>query len=401
MSLSSPHKQRLRCLSLGILTLAGSSTATAIEVSDQLSVHGFVSQSYVHTAGNNYFGDSQDGSFDYRELGINAYWQPTADLSFAGQLLSRSAGNLSDGDPRIDYLLADYSIGKNPDLWGGVRLGRFKTPYGFYNQTRDIPHARLGVIAAPSVYFEQLRDTLLATDGLNLYAGSVNSWGTLELDMFAGKAKGGVAELEYFALQTDAPGEFDSIDVWGAQIRYEPIGGQTRFAFSIYEPDLQYLPGSPDPFEPGTVESTAYLLSAQYNAERWSLTTEYSRMENDLAGFGPRFPSKEGVSEAWYLQGEYHLSSEWTLMLRYEEQYLDTADRKGTRLYEPVFGIAHLAFSKGIAAGVRWIPAPDWVIKGELHHTDGTLWLPKQDNKSIAEREKVWNFFALQFVYSF
>jgi len=401
MSSSYSLKQRFCGPVLGLLASLPCINSYALELGDELSVRGFLSQAYIHTSGNNYFGDSQDGSFDYRELGINAYWQPTANLSIAGQLLSRSAGNLSDGDPRIDYLLADYSFSRNATHWTGIRVGRYKTPYGFYNQTRDIPHARIGVIAPPSIYYEQFRDSLLATDGVNLYAGAVNDWGTLEMDLFVGEAKGDIAELEHYVFQSDAPGEFDTIEVWGGQIRYEPIGGAARFAFSVYQPDIQYVPGSPDLLTAGTVESTAYVASAQYNAENWSVTAEYSEIDNKLRDFGPAFPSKDGTSQAWFLQGEYHLSPEWSLMLRYEEQYLDTDDRSGKRLYEPVFGIAHLAFAKGIAAGVRWTPAPDWLVRAEIHHTDGTLWLPKEDNKQILDREKVCNLFALQLVYRF
>lgn len=44
---------------------------SAIELSESTEVHGFVSQSYISTDGNNYFDQSKDGSFNFREAGVN------------------------------------------------------------------------------------------------------------------------------------------------------------------------------------------------------------------------------------------------------------------------------------------------------------------------------------------
>ena len=36
----------------------------------RLQIHGFLTQAYVKTTANKFFGDSKDGSFEFRELGI-------------------------------------------------------------------------------------------------------------------------------------------------------------------------------------------------------------------------------------------------------------------------------------------------------------------------------------------
>ncbi|HNB01798.1 MAG TPA: hypothetical protein PLK61_08325, partial [Nitrosomonas sp.] len=70
-----------------------------------IRVHGFLSQGYLKSTGNNdVFGNSSgNGSFDFREIGANASYRPLPNLQFSGQLLSRSAGEDSKGGIRIDY----------------------------------------------------------------------------------------------------------------------------------------------------------------------------------------------------------------------------------------------------------------------------------------------------------
>ena len=82
-------------------------TTGQAELRPDYQVHGFAAQGFVLTEGNNLFGDSQDGSFDLREMGINAQWQPFNGLGISGQLLSRRAGAVDDGSPRVDFLFAD------------------------------------------------------------------------------------------------------------------------------------------------------------------------------------------------------------------------------------------------------------------------------------------------------
>jgi hypothetical protein len=40
---------------------------------------------------------------------------------------------------RLDYGLVDWTALSREEGRGGIRLGRIKTAYGFYNTTRDVP----------------------------------------------------------------------------------------------------------------------------------------------------------------------------------------------------------------------------------------------------------------------
>src|SRR5699024_7838447 len=81
---------------------------------DSLQIHGFVSQSFILTTHNNFFGDSKDnGSFDFRELGLNASWRASPKLQIAAQGVARWAGKNDEGAPRLDYGLVDYTVLSN------------------------------------------------------------------------------------------------------------------------------------------------------------------------------------------------------------------------------------------------------------------------------------------------
>ena len=53
---------------------------------DSLQVHGFVTQGFVHTTDNRFFGDSENGSFDFTELGVNLSYRATPCFSAAQRL---------------------------------------------------------------------------------------------------------------------------------------------------------------------------------------------------------------------------------------------------------------------------------------------------------------------------
>lgn len=155
-----------------------------------LHVHGFLSQGYIKTTDtkNDVFGDSSSGkgSFDFREIGVNASHRPLTNLQLSGQLLSRQAGEDSKGGIRIDYGFVDYTAYATESKEFGVRLGRTKNPFGFYNDTRDVPFTRPSILLPQSIYFDRVRNIGLASDGVQLYGESRADWGDITLQFVTG-----------------------------------------------------------------------------------------------------------------------------------------------------------------------------------------------------------------------
>ncbi|MGO3158890.1 MAG: hypothetical protein ACTIKU_14030 [Halomonas sp.] len=130
----------------GAVTLVFSTYSHSNEhAMDTLQVHGFLSQALIITDDNNFFGPSSEdeGSFEFTEIGLNASLRPHQDVLLAAQVLSRQAGgNNNDAKPRLDYGLIDYQMISDQQRTFGIQLGRFKNPFGFYNQTRDVAFTR-------------------------------------------------------------------------------------------------------------------------------------------------------------------------------------------------------------------------------------------------------------------
>ncbi|MEE4379791.1 MAG: hypothetical protein V2J55_20070, partial [Candidatus Competibacteraceae bacterium] len=121
-------KSSLGIVLAGILGLAH---AQDWEWPEGIQLHGFISQGYLLTSDNNFFGHSQDnGSFDFRELGLNGSWRVSPRLLLSLQALSRRAGETDDGDLRVDYGFVDYSFLSDADNLWGIRLGRTMNPLG-------------------------------------------------------------------------------------------------------------------------------------------------------------------------------------------------------------------------------------------------------------------------------
>ena len=161
-------RRHARQASLLVCSLVANGVAPAFEVGPGIQVHGFLTQGYFNTTDNRVYGDSQDGSFDFREIGINASWRASPSVMLAGQLLSRLAGDLDDGSPTVDYALVDWSLMDTERYAFGTMFGRIKNTLGFYNDTRDVAFTRPSIVLPQQVYFDNVRNLLLSADGQGL-----------------------------------------------------------------------------------------------------------------------------------------------------------------------------------------------------------------------------------------
>ncbi len=409
------------CASLksnNLVYLAGAAVLMAsmmVRASDSASagdlrVNGFVTQGYFLSDHNNIYGDSDGGSFDFRELAVNASWRPNSDFLLAGQLMSRRAGNVNDGSPQVDYLLLDWRLQDRLDTQSGLRLGRLKVPYGFYNDTRDVAFTRPSILLAQEVYYDMARDLALSADGAGFYRRGMAGGLNLDLDLVVGAPKRDVA-VEYPYLGGDMPGEFESgLAAVGRLVLADPQE-RWRAGLSLLSFELDYE-AFDDPVpallpDDGQLQVDIAVLSGQVRYQRWLFTSEYMLQHIDWSELGGAVALKPEVDlEAWYLQAQYHFLSHWDLVLRYGEAYLDRDDRSGqayqARLAE--LGIAAqpaVRYARDLTLGVGWQPTPAWLLRAEWHRVRGALWLPVQDNPDSLQLRRNWNLFALQATYRF
>ncbi|RLW55192.1 MAG: hypothetical protein B6D69_04140, partial [gamma proteobacterium symbiont of Stewartia floridana] len=159
----------IRLLALLLFSANGLSASQLDQLDGALQVHGFLTQAYVKTTENSFFGDSQDGSWDFRELGINSSYRFTPSTMASIQLLSRRAGEMYDGSLDLDYAQLDSTIYTADANRVGIIVGRYKNPFGLYNDTRDVAATRPGIFMPQAIYWDRVRNMVLSNDGAQLF----------------------------------------------------------------------------------------------------------------------------------------------------------------------------------------------------------------------------------------
>ncbi|RTE64957.1 hypothetical protein EH243_14890 [Amphritea opalescens] len=369
------------------------------------SVNGFITQGFFATDHNNVYGESSDhGSFDFHEIGLNTAYRFTPKLRGAVQVMSRQAGEVDNGEPKLDYALLDYRFTDSVEQAVGVRVGRLKVPFGFYNETRDVAFTRPSIMLPQSLYFDQARDLELSIDGAILYGSLSAPGGWFDIDLLYGSPQKDT-NVEYAYLAMDAAGKFDDSEGLMGRIVYNTNNGGVRVGATVSEYRLSYKPAGgsfPYEFNKGDLKLNVAMLSAQYNTEHWSLTGEYMVHDIDWTELGGIYAARPKTPlTSYYLQLQYRLNYNWDLLLRYDDLKLDGDDPQGV-LNSQLFGRpAHNFYSKDITLGVGWRPNADWLFRAELHNVEGTGWAAEQDNQDPAALRKYWNIFALQATYRF
>lgn len=389
---------------IGLSAGFGARSGEAYDLGHNVQAHGFLTQGYFLTTENRIFGTSDEGgSFNYTEAGFNVSWTPTSDIRLAGQVLLRRAGKGHENDVELDFGLLDYTALSTADYRLGLRLGRVKIPFGFYNETRDVLFTRPTILLPQSIYADAQRDLSLSADGGLIYGDYRQDWGNLSFELGMGIPRGTSVDTELGILGKNWPGRTDSKRSYVGRLSYDAPGGKYRLALSSAWVDTRYKPQDepPDDLLNGKDIFTPVILSAQYNLEKWSLTAEYALRSVKDTGFGDLI-DKDIVGESYYLQAEYRFDDRWQAVLRYDVLHNDRRDRNGKKV-EAQFGYpAHTQFAKDWTVGVRYHLDQSFLIAAEFHAVDGTAWIvPLQDNDDPSKLGRYWNLFSLAASYRF
>ena len=371
--------------------------ARAIDLLDgDLQVHGFFSLTLVNTSDNNFFGQSDDRiSNNFSEVGLNSSWRLTPDVQVSAQLLSHRAGGTDDGGVRLDYGLLDWTAMSSEQGRGGVRLGRVKTAYGLYNKTRDVPFTRPSIILPQSIYFDRTRNLTVSADGAEIYLERYDEAGSLSASFALGQPQTDTEAATVALVGLNPPGHLDAKLAPDFQAIYEGAGGRYRLGFTALHLDLRYKPGYADRLGSGRFKLTPLIFSAQYNAENWSLTSEYASRRISVKDFGPYFYNGDAVGESYYLQGTYRLAPKWEAILRYDVYYADKNDRDGSDFAAATGLPGFTRYAKDWTVGVRFDVTPQFMLRAEAHRVDGTGFLAVQDNPDPRDLRRYWDNFML------
>jgi hypothetical protein len=387
------------------LLLAGllASTHVHAEASTiaRYDVQGFAAQGLIGTTNQRFFGDSENSaSSGFTEAGIHGNWQPYDALRLSGQVLFRRAGESDEKGLRLDYAQADWQFHRSDATQLGVKFGKVKLPYGLYNETRDVPFTRSGILLPQSVYVDNARELLLAAPGFFAHGARVGRYGAADFQLGWVRPEFDSESVEYSFLGNTRAGKLEGKSAVGARLRWD-LPTETTLVVTYADARGDYLPGTGDILGAGEVKFRNVLFSLQQRLDTLTLTAEYGEPRFAVGGFGPFLPDSSRKVEAAYLQGEWRFRPEWELMLRYDLFYRDQSDRNGRRTQAATGLPANSMFARDWTMGLRWDATPRLMLRAEYHHVNGTAWIPGPDNPSVTDREQRWNMWLLQGAYRF
>ncbi len=385
-----------RGVACALLFCVGFAPTLVVAIDPAVQFHGFFTQGYSYTSDNSFFGSAAaEGSFDYTEVGVNASARPNKYLLATGQILYREAG-AADDRVDLDYALLDYRGHSTEFVDAGVRLGRIKNPLGLYNDTRDVAVSRPSVILPQSIYFDRTRDLALSGDGIGFYGERRGDRSVLTVEFNVVKPRVDTDNLEPILLGAQRVGRFE--DEPSALVRaiLNTAEERLRLALSVAAVNLRYEAGPNDVSDSGDVLFSPRILSIQYNAERWILTSEYARREFEFDDIA-YIPFDTRTGESFYLQAQYKLADCCWILGRRDVLYQDIDDKSGEKFEALTGGArpAHTQFAKDWTVSLRWQPGRNWLVSAEHHWVQGTAWLPIEDNPDPAQTVEDWRMFLM------
>lgn len=404
---------RYLCAELALAVLLNGSSARAEEA--DLRFQGFASQRLTATSGKNHFFGDTRGKFstDYTEIGAGLSWRPHPQWLLSGQAIYRRGGKSENDEIEPDYFYAAYTPLESEAGHLTFKLGKIKVPYGLYNDMRDTPMTRPGILAPQSIYLDSLRQFNQSALGLHLDAERVIGDDAISLRLSQIKPNFGSDNTfwAFLGSHTIFTGELYARDneAFAGQLAYEHDGGRLRALASHAEGTARYRPGALDNWNDGRLDFIFSALSLQWNGERFSLSGEWARNGFHQHFAGGTLPSLDNrdLGGSWYLQGQWRFAPRWEALLRYDVNLMDKNDPDGTNFAIKNPGqAAWMRYAKDWTVGLRYRPDQRWLLAGELHRVDGTNWLPPADNLSNGVWDTLgtsrrWNLLLLQTTYRF
>jgi hypothetical protein len=360
-----------------------------------VDIHGFISQGFLKSDKYNYLAnDSEKGSFQFNEIGINFGKQVTDKLRIGVQFFARDLGDAANNKITLDWAYGDYRL---TDRFG-IRAGKIKVPFGLYNETRDMDMLRACIILPQSVYPDLIRDSIIALNGAGVYgaiqmqkAGSLEyqaMTGVMNIDKDSGFGKfiqsfsGGLITLN---------DDFNTDAGYAGSLRWNtPLTG-----LALKVSALKTSFDVPATIATVQMDALATIYSLEYVWKDLTLSAEYYVNDTDTSVFGMTTSAK---AENYYLMGSYRFSKWLEIGAYYSVNYSDKDDKDGDR-YTALGLPDYLAWQKDSALFVRFDINDHFLVKLEGHYVDGAADALAVDNPTRGDKN--WYYFAAKATFSF
>ncbi|PKK88909.1 MAG: hypothetical protein CVV64_16830 [Candidatus Wallbacteria bacterium HGW-Wallbacteria-1] len=410
---------------LAVSTILSCFNPSPCPATDNLDIHGFISQGYIKSSSNNFLVDSAEGSYQFNEIGLNFSTQLKDDLRLGMQLLSRDLGRQGNNDVNLDWAFGDFRWRD----WMGFRFGKMKTPMNLHNETRDIDFLRTPILLPQGVYDESLRDITQSFQGLGIYGNvPVGQIGDFDYDLILGSVNvpgnGGIAkyfeDLGLFSVDSVAAREVYGVKCkWNTSIdgfalgfskqRYElRIDGTILPKYAlVFNPAQAVTPALPIPGYPAMpwlpvamqvdfnvkseYEFAEYVKGSwTFSGEKWRTYGPYTLTPGLPAAMGKANPSVRKGSY-WMASYRHNRLFEWSW---YFNRFTD---------YKPAISWGAKTddywYLKDYCMSLKYDAAENWLVKGEIHRMTGAGMMLSADNPQ--PRDPDWWLYAFKTTYSY
>lgn len=391
----------------------------------KINIHGYLSQGYLKTDHNNFMADTEDGTFQFNEFGLNFTNRLTDDLTAGIQFFGRDMGEVGNDEIRVDWAYMDYRWKD----WAGLRVGINKMVYGLYNETRELDMLRTSVFLPQSVYVEAFRDSNVSVKGLDLYGYlSARYIGCLSYEFQYGilpfKNGDGVSQsIENANFSNTLKVEsLDSDSAYAYALTWEPPLEGLKLRYSGFEVNgliakgrtpFKTLPGdanndgviSPGETVPADTFAVDFKLvrfsvaSCEYTFKDLVIAAEYMEMDRQRAVTLGNTTHYNAPYQGWYISGSYRFNTMFSLGLSYSEFYPNANDKEGD-LMNATGKKDFQAWQKTYTLSTRFDLNKYWLIKLEASYNDGFGAVQPVFNDP-AKLEPYWWLFAAKATVSF
>ena len=393
--------------------------ANAFAADPTLAIHGFLSQGYIKSDKNNFLADTEKGSFQINEMGINFHKKARENLNLGIQLFARDLGPTDNDAVAVDWAYADYHFRD----YLGFRAGRIKNPVGLYHETRDVDMLRTAILLPEGVYTENIRDVVTATNGVSVYGDILTEdMGNLSYKVIMGttniRPDGGTALAaagSYVAVSdtdigTNAAGAF----WWTDPSDRLKIGGTLGLVSRL---DLEGKTAEAVPGEimglpvdiPAGIDTESrirdilcWIVSAEFTSTILTAAMEYRRLDTAYQAYlhypglpAPVVQEEDTRGEGYYALVSHRFSGLFEAGYYYSVLYTDMTDRDGEERNDAPFR----AWKKDQALSFRFDLDENWIFKLEGHYIDGCAAMHNRMNPDGFHR--YWYLFISKLSYSF
>lgn len=321
----------LACLLAGAYFQAGSLHGATDFSWDRVTLGGFFSQGYLYSSNLNFPTSDRGGTWDFRELAVNASTTLGPKLRVGAQGFAQRFGAIGGDRLILDWAVADYNVSQE----FGLRVGRVKYPKGLHGEALDVDAARPFIFLPTALYSPVLRDFAASFDGAMAY-GSINAGrSTIDYKFFYGdipiSAEKGVAEFYNGAsLYTSSGASSLGMDrVKGGQVFWNtPVRGlKLGHSYSCYSNLATDGPfGAAPALNLHTNIERFYwsTLSGEYGWGDWTFATEWQRTGGTfvIAAKPVLAPSTSLIGwDAWYVSAARRLGQKFEVGAYYSRLF--------------------------------------------------------------------------------